>query len=145
MDDVARQSGVIPYRLRPDGLRVLLVTSRDTGRWVIPKGNIGRGQDARQAAEREAREEAGVRGEAENVPLGFYTYGKVLQDGTSQPTVVEVFAMRVQKEADTWPEQAERRREWVLPTEAARRVHEQGLAVLLLRLAERHMHEEPAP
>ncbi len=141
---MARQSGVIPYRLEPDGLRVLLVTSRDTGRWVIPKGNIGKGHDARQAAEHEAREEAGVRGTVENVPLGVYTYGKLLPDGTSRPTVVEVFAMHVRKEADTWREQAERRREWMAPLEASRRVHETGLAVLLLRLAERHMHDEPA-
>ena len=141
---MARQSGVIPYRLEPDGLRVLLVTSRDTGRWVIPKGNIGKGHDARQAAENEARDEAGVRGTVEKVPLGFYTYGKLLPDGTSRPTVVEVFAMRVRKEADTWLEQVERRREWVAPTEASQRVHETGLAVLLLRLAERHMHDEPA-
>ncbi len=142
---MARQSGVIPYRLEPDGLRVLLVTSRETGRWVIPKGNIGKGRDARQAAEHEAREEAGVRGEAENVPLGFYTYRKVLPDGTSRPTVVEVFAMRVRKAANTWPEQAQRRREWTTPLEASRRVQEAGLAVLLLRLSERHLHDESAP
>src|ERR1700761_881770 len=98
MDKLARQSGIIPYRLELDGLRVLLITSRKTGRWVIPKGNIGKGHNAREAAEREAYEEAGVRGDVEKVPLGSYTYGKVLKDGTSRPMVVKVFAMHVLKE-----------------------------------------------
>jgi hypothetical protein len=61
----------------------------------------------------------------------------VLKDGTSRPTVVKVFAMHVLNEAEAWPEMAERRSEWMEPKEAARRVHEAGLAALLLRLAER--------
>jgi 8-oxo-dGTP pyrophosphatase MutT (NUDIX family) len=138
MDKLTRQSGIIPYRLELDILQVLLITSRKTGRWVIPKGNIGKGHNARQAAEREAYEEAGVRGDVEKVPLGSYTYGKALKDGTSRPTVVKVFTMQVLKEAKVWPEMAERRSEWMEPKEAARRVHEAGLATLLLRLAERH-------
>jgi 8-oxo-dGTP pyrophosphatase MutT (NUDIX family) len=64
MDKLTRQSGIIPYRRELDVLQVLLITSRKTGRWVIPKGNIGKGHNARQAAEREAYEEAGVRGNA---------------------------------------------------------------------------------
>ena len=88
MDKLARQSGIIPYRLERDLLQVLLITSRETGRWVIPKGNIGKGHNARQAAEREAYEEAGVRGDVEKVPLGSYMYEKVLKEGTPRPTVV---------------------------------------------------------
>jgi 8-oxo-dGTP pyrophosphatase MutT (NUDIX family) len=62
MDKLAIQSGIIPYRLERDVLQVLLITTRKTGRWVIPKGNIGKGHNARQAAEQEAYEEAGVSG-----------------------------------------------------------------------------------
>ncbi len=145
MNKVARQSGVIPYRLTPDGLQALLITSRETRRWVIPKGNIGKGQSARAAAELEAYEEAGVRGDADNIPLGFYTYLKIMEDGTAQPTVVEVFAMHVTKEAKDWPEKAERERLWVTPQEAAKCVLEPGLAVLLLRLAECHQPCNIAP
>ncbi|MGE4480851.1 NUDIX hydrolase [Acidocella sp.] len=145
MEQVARQSGIIPYQLEPDGLRVLLITSRETGRWVIPKGNIGKRHDARQAAKHEAYEEAGVSGAVEKIPLGFYTYQKILMDGTPRPTMVEVFAMQVRKKAKTWPEKAQRQWEWMAPEEAARRVQEPGLAVLLLRLAERHLDGEPAP
>ena len=72
MEKLAIQSGIIPYRLERDVLQVLLITTRKTGRWVIPKGNIGKGHNARQAAEREAHEEAGVRGDVEKVPLGSY-------------------------------------------------------------------------
>jgi 8-oxo-dGTP pyrophosphatase MutT (NUDIX family) len=136
MDTLARQSGIIPYRLELDVLQVLLITSRDTGRWVIPKGNIGKGHNARQAAELEAYEEAGVRGDVEKMSLGSYTYEKVLKDGTSRSTMVEVFTMHVLTEAKAWPEMAERRSEWMEPKQAAQRVHEAGLATLFLRMAE---------
>jgi 8-oxo-dGTP pyrophosphatase MutT (NUDIX family) len=145
MNKVARQSGVIPYRFAQDNLQVLLITSRETQRWVIPKGNIGKGQSSRVAAELEAYEEAGVRGGADNIPLGFYTYGKTLADGTAQPTVVEVFALQVRKEAKNWPEKAERQTLWMTPQEAAKRVQEPGLAELLLRLAECHEPFSIAP
>jgi 8-oxo-dGTP pyrophosphatase MutT (NUDIX family) len=138
MDEVATQSGVIPYRLGQDGLQVLLITSRETQRWVIPRGNISGGRSARVAAEREAYEEAGVKGAVESAPLGFYTYLKVLKDGTAQPTTVEVFALRVRKEAKNWPEKAERHGQWMTPQEAASHVQEPGLAALLLQLAKRH-------
>ena len=140
MEQFAKQSGVIPYRLEPEGLRVLLITSRETGRWVIPKGNIREGHRARGAARHEAYEEAGVSGEIEKIPLGFYSYQKIIKNETSRPTVVEVFAMRVLKEAKSWPEKAQRRCEWMAPEEAARCVQEAGLAVLLLRLGERYLH-----
>ena len=145
MEKLARQSGIIPYRLEHDDLQVLLITTRGTGRWVIPKGNIGKGHSARQAAELEAFEEAGIRGDVQKEPLGSYTYGKALKDGTSRPTVVKVFAMHVRKEAKVWPEMAERRSEWMAPNEAARRVHEAGLATLLLRLVERHRESHFLP
>jgi 8-oxo-dGTP pyrophosphatase MutT (NUDIX family) len=145
MEKLARQSGIIPYRLERDDLQVLLITTRGTGRWVIPKGNIGKGHSPRQAAEREAFEEAGVRGDVEKEQLGSYTYAKALKDGTSRPTVVKIFAMHVREEAKVWPEMAERRSEWMAPNEAARRVHEAGLATLLLRLAERHRESHFLP
>ena len=138
MNDVATQSGVIPYRLGQNGLEVLLITSRETRRWVIPKGNISGRRSAHVAAKREAYEEAGVRGDVESAPLGFYTYQKILKDGTAQPTTVEVFALRVRKEAKNWPEKAERHGQWMTPQEAASHVQEPGLAALLLQLAERH-------
>lgn len=134
---MTRQSGVIPYRLERDGLKILLITSRETGRWVIPKGNIGGGRNSREAAELEAYEEAGVQGLTAQMPIGFYTYGKVMPDKTVKPTVVEVFSMEVTSSAKKWPERKERKVRWVTPANASRLVHEPGLAELFLQLAGR--------
>jgi uncharacterized protein len=136
MDVVARQSGVIPYRFELDSVKVLLITTRKTRRWVIPKGNIAAGESTKKAAKREAYEEAGVKGIVEDAPLGFYTYGKAQKGGATQPTTVEVFALHLRKSAKNWPEKAERKGEWMAPQEAARRVEEPGLAALFHRLEE---------
>jgi 8-oxo-dGTP pyrophosphatase MutT (NUDIX family) len=136
MDGILRQAGVIPFRVGPHGLEVLLVTSRNTGRWVIPRGNIERGQTARQAAKREAYEEAGVRGTVRAVPLGVYTYDKLARPGLPLPAEVEVFALLVEKQAKKWPERAQRRSQWFDTISAADLVHEHGLALLILGLNE---------
>jgi 8-oxo-dGTP pyrophosphatase MutT (NUDIX family) len=134
MKPVLRQAGVIPFRHGAGGLEVLLITSRDTGRWVIPKGGIEKGFTAAQAAEREAYEEAGVRGDISAVPLGAFTYSKRLRNEAFSPANVEVYAMRVEKELRKWPERAERRLKWMPVTEAVCLVEEPGMATLLLRL-----------
>jgi 8-oxo-dGTP pyrophosphatase MutT (NUDIX family) len=136
MDKVAIQSGVIPYQFELNSLKVLLITTRKKRRWVIPKGNIDAGESTRKAAEREAYEEAGVKGIVGDVPLGFYTYEKALRNGTTQPTTVEVFALHLRKSVKNWPEKGDRKGEWMPPQEAARRVQEPGLAALLHRLEE---------
>jgi 8-oxo-dGTP pyrophosphatase MutT (NUDIX family) len=144
MDQILRQAGVIPFRVRRCGLEVLLITSRDTGRWVIPKGNVEPGRTARQTAKREAYEEGGVRGKVQSVPLGMYTYDKVGRPGLSLPAEVKVYALHVARQAKTWPERSQRRTRWLDPVSAARLVHERGLALLLLRLQEREAEELPA-
>lgn len=135
--EMLRQAGVIPYRFAEGRLQVLLVTSRDTGRWVIPKGYIDAGMTAQQAAAQEAFEEAGIHGEiASKIPLGFIPYIKVLNAGESRPATIEVYAMRVTAEKAKWRERKERKREWLSPEEAARRVREPALAMLLLRMVD---------
>jgi 8-oxo-dGTP pyrophosphatase MutT (NUDIX family) len=136
MNDILRQAGAIPFRHQQIGLQVLLITSRGTGRWVIPKGGIEPGQTAMQAAELEAYEEAGVRGVIHPTPLGFYTYGKRVRSGAVKPTSVEVFALEVDKQLKNWPEKSQRRFEWMTISAAVKSVEEPGVAMLLLRLAE---------
>jgi 8-oxo-dGTP pyrophosphatase MutT (NUDIX family) len=136
MSDILRQAGAIPFQRQPAGLRVLLITSRDTCRWVIPKGGVERGQTAIQAAQLEAFEEAGVKGIIHPTPLGFYTYGKRLRSGIVKPTSVEVFALEVQKQLKKWPEKSQRHFEWMTISAAVKSVEEPGMAMLLLRLAE---------
>jgi len=129
-----RQSGVIPFRRTGADVEVLLVTSRETGRWVIPKGGIQRGLTAAQSAEHEALEEAGVKGKIRKKPLGSYTYSKRLSPAISVPAIVEVFALQVNKCVKKWPEMSEREIEWVDVPTATDLVHEDGLKVLLRRL-----------
>ena len=59
----------------------MLVTSRGTGRWIIPKGWPMKRKAPHAAAAREALEEAGVVGEVQSSPLGSYSYEKRLKKG----------------------------------------------------------------
>jgi 8-oxo-dGTP pyrophosphatase MutT (NUDIX family) len=136
MVKILRQAGAIPYQHQPDGFRILLITSRETGRWVIPKGNVEPGQTARQAAEREAFEEAGLKGATQKTPIGIYTYAKRPGIGPPRPATVEVFALHVLKQLKKFPERGQRRLEWMPPEIAADLVDEPGLKLLLLRLAQ---------
>jgi len=119
-------------------MKVLLITSRDTGRWVIPKGGVDHGHTPTRAAEIEAFEEAGIKGKLHPTPLGFYTYGKRLRSGIVQPTSVEVYALEFEKQLKKWPERSERRFEWMDVSAAVAAVEEQGLGLLMLRLSEIH-------
>lgn len=134
VDEFTRQSGVIPCRTGPSGVEVLLITSRETGRSVIPKGNVNHGLGPREAAEREAYEEAGIKGIIFETPIGSYTYDKIVKGGVARPTAVEVYVMQVTKEARKWPEKDLRTASWMTPEEAAGSVHEPDLSVLLLKI-----------
>ena len=69
-----RQYGVIPFRKGSDGIEILLITSRETRRWVVPRGNPIDGLSAPESAAQEAFEEAGILGEVEALPIGSYGY-----------------------------------------------------------------------
>jgi len=132
---VRRQVAALPVVVMDGGIRVMLVTSRDTGRWVLPKGWPVKRLPPHVAAAREAWEEAGLRGEVSPRPVGAYRYDKRLGGGALQPCEVSVFPMSVAEERTDWPEREERSRRWMTPGEAARAVDERGLAALLLDLA----------
>lgn len=129
--EVRQQVAALPYRRRNGSLRVLLVTSRETRRWVLPKGWPMRGRKPHQAAAREAWEEAGAVGQADKRPLGAYVYQKRLPGGACIPCAVTVFPLAVKRLAGRWPERDERERRWALPEEAAELVEEPDLAALL--------------
>jgi 8-oxo-dGTP pyrophosphatase MutT (NUDIX family) len=124
------QYGVLPWRSAGQ-VEVMLITSRETYRWVIPKGWPLLGQSGPASAAQEAREEAGVEGEVDTQPVGTYPYVKRLKDGETRPLTVEVFALRVTRELPDWPEQAERQRRWFTISEAAQSVDEEELADLI--------------
>jgi 8-oxo-dGTP pyrophosphatase MutT (NUDIX family) len=131
-----RQYAALCYRDTPGGeLEILLLTSRDTGRWVIPKGWPMGAKAGQDVARQEALEEAGVTGDASSVPLGVYSYQKRMQDDFSVPCGVEVYPMRVTGFVDSFKEKGKRQLEWVSPSEAATRVAEPELKDLILRFA----------
>ena len=127
------QYAALPWRKTDGSVEVLLITSRETGRWVIPKGWPMKGISAHHAAAREAFEEAGVTGLPLSKSLGIYHYDKRLRTGRTQHVRVFVFPLAVAAEHDSWPEQAERDRRWVSPGESAAMVDEPELRRLLAR------------
>ncbi len=138
-DEPRAQFAALCWRAGKAGAEVLLISSRETGRWVIPKGWPMDGRLAHEAAEIEAWEEAGVKGRIGDAKLGHFTYDKTLNRDTkhecSQPCVVDVFPLQVEKLATDFPEQRQRRRKWFAPEKAARRVAEAELKALLAAFA----------
>ena len=132
------QFAALCYRRAKDGaLQILLLTSRDTGRWVIPKGWPMGTKPGHVVAETEAKEEAGVKGIVERDPLGNFNYGKAMAEGLVLPCEVQVHALEVTGTIKDYKEKGERRLEWVDPEEAAERVAEPGLKKLIRNFAKR--------
>jgi len=130
-----RQYAALPFTPAGDDTMVMLVTSRETRRWVLPKGWAERKLTGPEVAAKEALEEAGLIGEIADRPIGSYSYLKRLINGTSTPCNVDVFPMRVERLLDDWPERKERERRWFTLAQAAMAVEEGELVTLLLRLA----------
>lgn len=120
--------------LNPDTGQVLLITSRGTGRWIVPKGWPMPGRSLAEAAMQEAWEEAGVTGRIEHTEIGRYHYDKEQAHGFAIPIEVRVFPLHVDQLKDNFPERDERKRRWFAPDEAARTVAESGLRKILKNL-----------
>jgi 8-oxo-dGTP pyrophosphatase MutT (NUDIX family) len=132
---VLKQVGALPVRRSRKGvLEVLLVSSRDTGRWVIPKGWPSKRMTDAAAAAREARQEAGVSGKIASKSYGTYRYRKI---DKSRIRVIEVtvYVLRVKKEKKRWQEQDQRQRAWFDIETAARKVREPRLRSLIAGLS----------
>jgi len=129
------QHAALPFRSRGDGtLEIMLVTSRGTGRWIVPKGWPKRRRAPYVTAAREAMEEGGIVGGIYETPLGTYRYEKRFIH-FSLPCEVTVFALNVAEQMPEWPESRERRTGWFEVCDAATTVHEPELAALILNLA----------
>ncbi len=135
LDACPVQFGALPVRRTKEGLRVLLVTSRETGRWIIPKGWPMAGKKPYQAAAQEALEEAGVRGTVRKTPLGEFPAFKRFEEHFVLCSI-RVFLLDVKEERKTWKEQHQRKRAWFTRAQAAALVDEPGLAALIEQLPE---------
>ncbi len=129
--DVRTQFGALCWRIRNGKLQVLLITTRRTRRWVVPKGWPIEGATPAQAAATEAYEEAGVEGEVRDQCLGIFAYTKEM-DGDDLPCVVAVFPLKVRTVHKVWPEKDNRSRRWERPKKAARLVQEPELQRMLV-------------
>lgn len=128
------QFAALPFRFRDGTSEVMLITSRGSGRWVIPKGWPSRRFPPAFAAAREAYEEAGLLGAMSKRPIGRYLYEKRLSKATPMRCEVEVFLLAVERELLEWPERQDRGRWWLPPLHAASCVAETGLQDLFFDL-----------
>lgn len=133
--------GVVPVqfaalctRRKAGKLEVLLITSRDTGRWILPKGWQMPERSGAETALIEAWEEAGVLGALAGPPLGCYLYEKMVVPGRAHACRVEVHPVKVERLSADYPERDQRRRKWMGAKKAARAVAEPELAALLRHL-----------
>lgn len=127
------QVAALPVKGKPGAYLVLLVTSRESRRWIVPKGWPIKGRKDHEAAAQEALEEAGVTGRVHKHPMGAYTYDKKSAEG-DVPIRVMVYMLEVEEERGKWLEKGQRRREWCSTVEAAKRVDDTGLSEIIQRL-----------
>lgn len=129
------QYGAIPYTIVDGQLVVLLITSRGRGKWIFPKGRMMTGKEPWESAAYEAYEEAGVEGEVEHTPIGSYFLP--VTEERPKPVEVKMFPLRVTGQRDDWKEKGQRYRHWVVLAEAKRLITHDGLADLVVLLAQR--------
>lgn len=129
--DVRSQFAALCYRLSGNKPQILLITSRGTGRWIVPKGWPMDGMTPAECAGQEAWEEAGVIGRAHDQCLGLYSYNKMADSKDGFPCVAMVYPVRVKRIARDFPEKGQRRRKWFSQKKAAALVVEPELARIL--------------
>lgn len=123
---VYQQSAVIPFRLKNDKIKILLITSLKNGNWIFPKGLIENQLSPQQSALKEAQEEAGIDGQVFDLLLGEYNYNK-----WGGLCMVKVFPMQVTREYDHWPEANLRSRQWVSLNKAIDLIEKDELKLIL--------------
>lgn len=129
--DVRTQFAALCYKIIDEKVKVLLITSRRTGRWIIPKGWPAHGKTPIESAMTEAWEEAGVRGRVTGDCLGLFSYQKNIEDADELPCVAMVYPLKVKTLAVNFPEKGQRKRRWMAPRKAAEKVLEPELARIL--------------
>lgn len=138
-----RQVAALPYREADDGtIEIVMVTTRDTGRWILPKGWPIKGVRNAKAAESEAMEEAGLIGRAERKAFGHYVYIKRFPKRNDE-VVVEVFPLRIERQLEDWPEKGQRQVRFFAPDEAAQLVSDLGVGDLIHAFAAQRQPKAP--
>jgi 8-oxo-dGTP pyrophosphatase MutT (NUDIX family) len=133
------QYGVLPYRFSQDAaLEILLVTTRGTRRWIVPKGWPIKGLRPAKSAAREAFEEAGITGRIGAKPIGVFAYDKLREESGDVTTCeVKVYPLLVKRESRMWPESHQRTTQWVPPSRAIAMIRESDLKKIVATFAKR--------
>lgn len=129
--DVRTQFAALCYRIKRGKVQVLLVTSRGSKRWIVPKGWPMENKTPAESARQEAWEEAGVTGKPDGNCLGVYSYSKDVGSTDDLPCIAMLYPIAVKSLAKKYPERGQRRRRWVSRKQAARMVSERELAQLI--------------
>ena len=128
------QFAALPFRVKKKGqVEIMMISSLDTGRWIIPKGWPMDGLRPAEAAAQEAWEEAGLRGRVFDDVLGLYSYSKWLDEELSIPCIVVVFALEVSHVEAAFPEAGQRKAKWMSRKKASARVDEPELKQIIAR------------
>lgn len=130
-DDVRSQFAALCYRIKKGKVQVLLITSRTSRRWIVPKGWPIDGKTPAESAAVEAWEEAGVRGRCDGRCIGIFSYSKDTEDQGALPCLAMIFAIEVQELAEEYPEVDQRDRVWLSRKKASKLVEEPELARIL--------------
>lgn len=129
--DLRTQFAALCYRIKNDKVQFCVVTSRRSGRWIVPKGWPMNGETPPDAAATEAYEEAGVRGKIYQRPIGVFSYYKVRSEN-ELPCIAVVYPLHVKKVLANWPEKNERTRRWLSRKKAAALVDDPELGAIML-------------
>lgn len=133
------QYAALPYRIaKGHRAEFVLVTSRETQRWIIPKGWPKNGKLPHRSAAHEAFEEAGVLGIVGRRPVGSFSYKKRLKSGRSVECEVRVFPLEVTRQKKEWPEKQQRRVKWLSAPKAAARVKDPVLSKIIQRVGRKY-------
>jgi len=125
------QYAALPWRRIDSATEVMLITSRGTGRWIIPKGWPMKRRAPHSTAAREALEESGVLGQIGKTPIGSFSHRKALKQGRAVICEVEVFPLEVTRQCKTWPEKGKRKVQWFSPSDAAKAVRQPLLGAII--------------
>ena len=138
------QYGVLPWRRTADGVEILLVTTRNTRRWIVPKGWPQDGCTPQQSAAVEAYEEAGVKGAVSEEAIGVFNHKKQMKSGDVVTCRIRVYAMEVNKIAADWPEKSEREAKWCLVAEAQTLVSDPSLRRIIVKFSRAAVAQQAA-
>jgi 8-oxo-dGTP pyrophosphatase MutT (NUDIX family) len=130
------RAAAICYTRDSGEVQFLLVRTRARTTWTFPKGRIEPGEIPKEAAAREAREEAGVTGEVASIPLTRYRYPAWGPPQTPQEVCVEAYLIEVQPDKAPREHEPIRTPTWYNPAEAVTRL-KQGRPPVYAREHER--------